>query len=117
MPDNDFYGPLGIPVRPEEAVIMRVDEYETIRLIDWEGFTQEECSQNMHVARTTVQSIYNQARKKLADSLVNGKPLLIAGGSFELCNGTGRYCGGRGCRGGRRRSAGSKINSLGDNNK
>ena len=67
-----------------------------IRLIDLEGFTQEECASQMNVARTTVQGIYIEARKKLAESLVNGKVLLIEGGEYRLCEGLGNSCG-RGC--------------------
>ena len=76
---------------------MTVDEYETIRLIDLEGFTQEECAAKMKVARTTVQGIYVEARQKLAESLVNGKVLLIGGGEYQLCDGMGNGCG-RGCQ-------------------
>ncbi len=75
---------------------MSVDEYETIRLIDWEGFTQEECAEQMDVARTTVQGIYFDARKKLSDALVNGKNLLIQGGRYRLCEDREKGCG-RGC--------------------
>ncbi len=78
---------------------MTVDEYEAIRLIDLEGFTQEECAGQMNIARTTVQGIYNDARKKVAESLVNGKVLFIEGGEYRLCDGRGKLCGGKGgCR-------------------
>jgi predicted DNA-binding protein (UPF0251 family) len=76
---------------------MSVDEYETIRLIDLEGFTQEQCANQMNIARTTVQGIYNDARKKLAESLVNGKVLRIEGGDYKLCNGFEKSCGGGRC--------------------
>ena len=48
-----------------EMLIMTVDEYESIRLIDLEGFGQEECAKKFGVARITAQLIYNNARKKL----------------------------------------------------
>ncbi|SCM72490.1 DUF134 domain-containing protein [Desulfovibrio sp. 86] len=80
-----------------EAVVMTVDQYETVRLIDLEGFTQEACAEKMEIARTTVQSIYAEARKKLADALVNGKMLRIEGGEYKLCEGSDQPCGHEGC--------------------
>ena len=65
--------------------VLTVEEYEAVRLIDKEGFSQEVCSVYMQVARTTVQRIYNNARKKMADSLVEGRPLRIEGGDFWIC--------------------------------
>ncbi len=76
---------------------MSVDEYETIRLIDLMGFTQEECALQMNVARTTVQGIYNDARKKLADVLVNAKGLVIRGGDYTLCDSREETCACGGC--------------------
>ncbi|MGB5822808.1 MAG: DUF134 domain-containing protein [Proteocatella sp.] len=69
-----------------EVVIMSVEEYETIRLIDYTGLTQEECASQMHISRTTVQRIYNDARNKLSIFLVEGTRLNISGGSYELCS-------------------------------
>lgn len=78
------------------AVEMTVDEYETIRLIDYAGLSQEQCGEQMKVARTTVQLIYTMARRKLAQALVEGRPLFIGGGDYRLCDGSGR-CGMEGC--------------------
>ena len=81
-----------------EDLVMSVDEYETIRILDWEGRTQEECAAQMNIARTTVTGIYLSARKKLADMLVNGKGLVIEGGDFALCEHRTPGCGpGRAC--------------------
>ncbi len=67
-----------------EEIILTLDEYETIRLIDLEGLTQEECAASMGVSRTTVTAIYDSARKKLAKHLIEGKTLKIAGGSYSI---------------------------------
>lgn len=99
LPDNDRFGPIGMARNNKEFIIMSIDEYEAIRLIDLESFTQEECAAHMGIARTTVQGIYNDARKKLADSLVNGKVMRIEGGDYVLCSGHDRTCGCSGCRG------------------
>ena len=86
LPNNDGF----VPVRGGEEltpIVLNVDEYESIRLIDREGFSQEQCGEYMRIARTTVQQIYAAARKKLADALVEGLPLRIEGGDFTLCSG------------------------------
>ncbi|MEG2931031.1 MAG: DUF134 domain-containing protein [Ruthenibacterium sp.] len=82
--------------RQTACVALAIDEYETIRLIDALGFTQEECAAQMNVARTTVQAMYDLARKKLADAVVNGKRLVIRGGHYDLC-GDAAHCCGKNC--------------------
>lgn len=95
LPESTRFGPLDSNMDQRNQIRMTVDEYEALRLIDLEGFTQEECAQQMNVARTTVQGIYMEARKKAAESLVNGKELLIEGGQYRLCNGFEESCGRR----------------------
>lgn len=69
----------------DAAIIMTIDEYEVIRLIDLAGLTQEQCARQMEVSRTTVTGIYNSARRKMADALVHGTRLLIEGGHIKMC--------------------------------
>ena len=92
LPKTISFSPEGLS-EFKEVVILTVEEYETIRLIDKEGLSQEQCSERMQVARTTVQQIYADARKKLADVLVEGLPLRIQGGDYRLCSGGRRACG------------------------
>lgn len=92
FPQTLVFSPQDAP-QEREPVVLTVDEYEAIRLIDWEGCGQEECATFMQIARATVQRIYESARRKLAASLVEGRPLHIAGGEFHLCRGQGSACG------------------------
>ena len=96
LPRCSSFGPL--EGAADGRVEMAVEEYEAIRLIALLGCTQEECAAQMGVARTTVQRIYAQARRKLAVFLVEGRPLQIGGGSYALCpqescRGFSRPCG------------------------
>lgn len=111
MPESNKFGPLNSKVDHDDIVIMTVDEYETIRLIDLEGLTQVECSNQMNIARTTVQGIYFEARKKVAESLVNGKIMRIEGGDYKLCDGLEHSCGGVNCK----RHRGHGKNAHGNN--
>ncbi len=75
-----------------ETVVLSIDEFEVLKLIDREGHSQEDCSAQMGVSRTTVQKIYESARYKLSCALVEGLSLAIDGGDYTLCGGDSRYC-------------------------
>ena len=78
-------------------IVLTIDEYETIRLLDKNGYSQEQCAAAMQIARTTVQRIYEIARKKIADALIDGHPLRIEGGDFRICDGQSSNCSFGGC--------------------
>lgn len=84
-PEYTRFTPEGIG--PGEEILLTLDEFEAIRLIDHLGRTHEECARQMEVSRTTVTEIYESARRKIADCLVRGTPLRIAGGKYRLCEG------------------------------
>ncbi len=111
LPSSSHYGPLNAQ-SDETTVTMSVDEYEAIRLIDLEAFTQEECADQMGIARTTVQRIYQDARRKIAESIVHRRVLCIEGGDYRLCEGLEKTCRCGGCM--RHRCAAQFENEEGD---
>ncbi|MDD3027014.1 MAG: DUF134 domain-containing protein [Erysipelotrichaceae bacterium] len=74
----------------EKVIVMSVEEYECIRLIDYEGMTQQECAEVLNVGRTTVQRMYDVARNKIAIYLVEGAMLNVAGGNYQITKGCQR---------------------------
>ena len=70
-----------------EPILLTLDEYEVIRLVDLEQQTHERCAAQMDISRSTVQEIYESARRKIAACLVHGKPLHITGGNYRICGG------------------------------
>lgn len=78
----------------ETPILLTLDEYEVIRLVDLEQQTHEQCAAQMDISRSTVQEIYETARRKIAACLVHGKPLRITGGNYRICEGQERqHCG------------------------
>ncbi len=77
--------------RPEifssEAVVLTIDEFEAIRLKDYENLSQTEAAERMCISQPTFQRIYKSARKKIADAIVNGKIMRIEGGPCRFESG------------------------------
>ena len=67
------------------SINLTYDEYEVIRLLDYMQMTQEQCAYRMGISRPTVTRIYEEARRKIADMLVNGRALSIGGGDVYVC--------------------------------
>lgn len=94
-PKYDSFAPCG--AENMEQVLLTVDEFEAIRLIDYEKRTHEQCARQMGVSRTTVTEMYEKARTKIADCIVNGRMLCISGGNYALCDGSAWRCCGKKC--------------------
>lgn len=68
-----------------EGISLTLDEYEVIRLVDLEGYSHLECAKQMDISRSTVQEIYESARRKIASFIVYGRKLYIRGGNYQVC--------------------------------
>lgn len=71
-PAFDSFLPAG--ASSQEQIILTLDEYEVIRLIDLEKYTHAQCAKQMVVSRSTVTEIYENARFKIAEALSMVKP-------------------------------------------
>ncbi len=69
-----------------EEVNLSLDEYEAIRLVDYLGLKHEDAAEKMNISRPTFTRILEDAHKKIADAIINGKELLIKGGDVEIKN-------------------------------
>lgn len=74
-----------------DTVVLSLDEFETIRQIDFYSKTQEQCAVEMNVARTTITAIYESARHKIATALIEGN-MQLDGELFLFSGVNGRRC-------------------------
>lgn len=99
-PDVVYFKPRGIPLMRLEEITLTVDECEAIRLADLESLSQEEAGKKMGISRATFGRIIQQARKNVADAIINGKAIRIEGGNYRidmqkggfLCKSCGKDC-------------------------
>jgi uncharacterized protein len=84
VPDKNYFKPRGIPASMLEEVVLTLDEFEAIRLADFEGLYQEDGAKKMNISRQTFGRILESAHNKIADVLINGKALKIEGGDVSL---------------------------------
>ena len=104
-PKTTYFKPAGIPISNLQDNILTKEELEAIRLIDFEEQPQIKVSKKMEISQPTLSRLLTSARKKIADSLINGKAIKIQGGIYKMVTPRGRGLGmgrGRGFGGGGR---------------
>ncbi|HAM98599.1 MAG TPA: hypothetical protein DCQ26_08290 [Marinilabiliales bacterium] len=75
IPNITYYKPVGIPLREMEEESLGLDEFEAIRLADFEGLYQEEAALRMKISRQTFGRILMLAHQKIASALIHGKAI------------------------------------------
>ena len=75
---------MGIPARLLDVVDLSVDEYEALRLADYEGLEHKDAAEKMGISRPTFTRLIDQSRKKIASGIIEGKEISISGGDFQF---------------------------------
>jgi len=78
------FKPIGVPGTGLDRILLSLDEYEAIRLADFMGMSHEEAASEMEISRSTFSRLVDQARKKVAAFLIQGKLLAIEGGEIHF---------------------------------
>jgi predicted DNA-binding protein (UPF0251 family) len=104
----DYFKPRGVELKELEEVVLNVEELEAIRLNDFSETEQVAAAEKMKVSQPTYSRILKEARRKIADALINGKAIKIHGGVYTMPNkdGTGPFGRGMGAGRGLGRGAG-----------
>ena len=99
-PQVKAFGPAAVPGTGE--IILSLEEFEAIRLIDYDGMDQSQAAETMGVSRQTVGRILKAGRSKIATAIVEGQNLTMSGGCYKIKGrgrGRGRCGKGRGRQG------------------
>jgi uncharacterized protein len=78
------FKPVGIYGRDLDFVSLSIDEYEAFRLADDMGLSHEDAAAEMEISRSTFTRLIEDARKKIAQLIVEGKRLVIEGGAIHF---------------------------------
>lgn len=76
--------PMGGEYDKKSVVILHFEEYEALRLSDYQSLNQEEAARHLQVSRPTYTRIYSAARKKMATALAENKPIVVKGGDVKF---------------------------------
>ncbi len=79
-PSFSGFRPFGIQVTSGEEVVLHLEEYESVKLCDYDHLTHEQAAKAMNVSRPTFTRVYQSARNKIAKAFVEASGILLEGG-------------------------------------
>lgn len=85
------YRPYGVQHNKKEGVVLLYEEYEAIKLADYDQMNHLQASKLMGVSRPTFARIYESARQKIATALAESRAIITSYGnavmdeSWNLC--------------------------------
>lgn len=81
-PGCTYFKPAGVRMAELSEVVLTLEEFEAIRLIDLKGTEQKKAGELMKISQPTLSRILQIARKKIADAIISGKAIRIEGGDY-----------------------------------
>jgi predicted DNA-binding protein (UPF0251 family) len=85
-PHFDGFKPQGLQRKAGASIYINFEEYEAIKLCDYELLTQAEASKLMNISRPTFTRIYESVRRKIAKAFVEGSCMHFEGGNVAFAN-------------------------------
>jgi predicted DNA-binding protein (UPF0251 family) len=83
-PKMEGFRPYGMLKCKISQVILKYEEFESIRLVDYDLLSQNLAASKMSISRPTFTRIYNRALKTIAKAFVEGKTIDIEGGNSQF---------------------------------
>lgn len=83
-PEVTYFKPAGVRMVQLDEVVLTVDEYEAIRLVDLEEVSQGKAGKQMKISQPTLSRLLKSARKKISDAIINGKAIKVEGGNYKF---------------------------------
>lgn len=83
-PKMKGFKPFGLSSDDTGTLLLKFEEYESIRMVNYEKLSHEAAAKEMSISRPTFTRIYNRALNQIARSFVEGKTLTFEGGHYSL---------------------------------
>ena len=83
-PGVTYFKPRAIPLLELKEVELSVEEFEALRLKDYEGLEQMQVAKRMKISQPTLHRLLKSARRNVAEALTTGKAIKIHGGNYSL---------------------------------
>ena len=84
FPQVSVMKPIGLKCKDVKYNCLGLEEFEALRLADYERLKQIDAAEKMNISRSTFGRIVENARFIVADALLNGKGIIIKGG--QICH-------------------------------
>jgi len=82
LPLYVLYKPMGVEEENLETESLTLEEVEALKLKDGQELKQVEAAKQMGISRSTFQRLLHSARKKVVNSLLEGKAIKFEGGNY-----------------------------------